>query len=208
MIRSEIIPVIHVVNINQVITNVKTCLDCGLNKVFLINHVTNSNHLIECYNDIRKLYPNLWIGLNFLDLDITKSIQLDINCNALWCDQGISFEQKELRKFKGKLFSGLAFKYQPQPKDIIEATITSMNTCDVPTTSGSGTGKETSLEKVKQIRSILVDYPMAIASGVNENNILNYKGIVNCILVASSITSKSEIIDKDKLMSLINKLNE
>jgi predicted TIM-barrel enzyme len=47
---------------------------------------------------------------------------------------------------------------------------------------------------------------MAIASGVSAQNISNYKGIANYILVASSITSKTEIIDKDKLTELISKI--
>ena len=47
---------------------------------------------------------------------------------------------------------------------------------------------------------------MAIASGVNVNNIVSYKGVINYLLVASSITSKSEIIDKDKLKELLEKI--
>jgi hypothetical protein len=47
---------------------------------------------------------------------------------------------------------------------------------------------------------------MAIASGVNQDNISLYKGVVDYLLVASSITSRSEIIYKDKLEELLNKL--
>ena len=44
---------------------------------------------------------------------------------------------------------------------------------------------------------------MAIASGVSIGNIENYKGVVDYLLVASSITSASEIIYKDKLLELL-----
>lgn len=47
---------------------------------------------------------------------------------------------------------------------------------------------------------------MAIASGVDLNNVDLYKGLANYLLVASSITSRSEIIDKDKLVELLEKL--
>jgi len=38
MIKTEIIPVIHMLNENQVLTNVKTCVECGIEKVFIINN--------------------------------------------------------------------------------------------------------------------------------------------------------------------------
>jgi hypothetical protein len=47
---------------------------------------------------------------------------------------------------------------------------------------------------------------MAIASGVSIDNIENYKGVVDYLLVASSITSRSEIIYKDKLLELLGYL--
>jgi 2-keto-3-deoxy-6-phosphogluconate aldolase len=42
MIKTEIIPVIHMINQNQVLTNVKTCVESGVNKVFIINHQSPS----------------------------------------------------------------------------------------------------------------------------------------------------------------------
>jgi hypothetical protein len=47
---------------------------------------------------------------------------------------------------------------------------------------------------------------MVIVLGVNVDNIVSYKGVINYLLVASSITSKSEIIDKDKIKELLEKI--
>lgn len=47
---------------------------------------------------------------------------------------------------------------------------------------------------------------MAIASGVSIENIDSYKGIVDYLLVASSITDRNEMIIKDKLVQLKSKL--
>ena len=104
------------------------------------------------------------------------------------------------------LFTGLAFKYQPQPKDIELACKESILTSDVSTTSGPGTGKAAAINKILELRSHLGEHPMAIASGVSVDNIENYKGIVDYLLVASSITSRSEIIYKDKLLELLDYL--
>lgn len=54
MIKTEIIPVIHMINQNQVLTNVKTCVESGVNKVFIINHQSPSNELIKCASYIKE----------------------------------------------------------------------------------------------------------------------------------------------------------
>lgn len=58
------------INQNQVLTNVKTCVESGVNKVFIINHQSPSNELIKCASYIKGLYPNLWVGVNMLDVHV------------------------------------------------------------------------------------------------------------------------------------------
>lgn len=53
-INTEIIPVIHMINENQVLTNVETCLSCGIEKIFIINHQTTSEELIKCAERVKK----------------------------------------------------------------------------------------------------------------------------------------------------------
>lgn len=206
-IKTELIPVIHMINQNQVLTNVKTCVSSGIKKVFLINHRSSNYELIKCANKVKELYPDLWIGLNMLDVKAKDAILYEFDFDALWCDESINQEDYNYRKFKGLLFSGLAFKYQPQPSDLKLACQESIVTSDVSTTSGPATGKEADINKILQLREYLGDHPMAIASGVNLNNIESYKGVVDYLLVASSITSKSEIIQEDKLIELLKKLD-
>jgi hypothetical protein len=194
------------VNQNQVLTNVRTCVNAGIQKVFIINHQTTSQELIKCALTVKQLYPSLWVGINMLDVPARDAILYDFDFDGLWCDQSIKPEDYKSRKFKGMLFSGLAFKYQPQPKDLQIACQESILTSDVSTTSGSGTGKEADFSKILKIREYLGNHPMAIASGVNSENISLYKGVVDYLLVASSITSKGEIIYADKLEELISKL--
>lgn len=205
-INTELIPVIHMINENQVLTNVETCLSCGIQKVFIINHQTTSEELIKCTKRVKDTYPNLWVGINMLDKYVEDAILYEFEFDGLWCDQSIKLEDYKYRKFKGMLFTGLAFKYQPQPKDIELACKESILTSDVSTTSGPGTGKAAAINKILELRSHLGEHPMAIASGVSVDNIENYKGIVDYLLVASSITSKSEIIYKDKLLELLDYL--
>jgi hypothetical protein len=201
-VNTELIPVIHMVNEDQVLTNVETCLSCGIKKVFIINHQTTSEELIKCAKKIKEVYPVLWVGVNMLDKYVEDAILYEFEFDGLWCDQSIKLEDYKYRKFKGMLFTGLAFKYQPQPKDIELACKESILTSDVSTTSGPGTGKAADINKILELRKHLGDHPMAIASGVNSKNIDSYKGVVDYLLVASSITSSSEIIYKGKLLEL------
>lgn len=204
--KTEIIPVIHMINQNQVLTNVRTCVDSGIEKIFIINHQTSNDELIKCATRVKNEFPNLWIGLNMLDVQLEDAILYDFDFDGLWCDQTLTVEVSKNRKFKGLIFSGLSFKYQPQPKDLEESCKEAIFATDVATTSGVGTGKSADINKILKIHEYLDGHPMAIASGVNKDNILSYKGLVDYLLVASSITSKSEIINKDELIELIELL--
>lgn len=127
--------------------------------------------------------------------------------DGLWCDASISVEDaKRVRKFKGLFFGGLAFKYQPQPTDLESACNEAKLATDVACTIGTGTGKAPTTFKINSIRNYLGNHPMAIASGVSIENVDYYKGVVDYLLVASSITSSGEMIIKDKLIQLKSKL--
>lgn len=202
--KNILIPVIHFVSEDQVLRNIDTCLECGISKVFLINHISSSRKLLECVEKIKKSY-DLWIGVNMLDLDMEQVLSMNEGClyDAIWCDKSIGKEKtKECRNFIGQYFGGLAFKYQPQPENIELACQEAIESIDVPTTSGAGTGKPAALDKIKEIKIYLGEHPLALASGVSIENIEMYKPYVDYFLVASSITDEGEIINKDKLMRL------
>lgn len=210
-IKTEIIPVIHVEDLEQTCASIDICRSLDINKVFLISHGTlDYNGLINLAREIKVQYPKLWIGINLLDINANQAISLNLNfIDALWIDGSISVDDYKLfRKFKGLHFGGLAFKYQRQPDNLEEACKVATITTDVATTSGSGTGQAPTTVKINNIRTHLGTHPMAIASGVSIDNIESYVGIVEYLLVASSITDNNEIINFEKLKVLKNKLDE
>lgn len=201
--KNTLIPVIHLVSEAQVFRNIDTCLECGISKVFLINHMSSWHSLISCAKEVKNRYK-LWLGANMLDVSTKDALSREDDLfDAIWCDASISKEEvKMFRKFKGLYFGGLAFKYQPQPINIELACQDAIESIDVPTTSGVGTGKAAALDKIKEIKIYLGEHPLALASGVSIENIEMYKPYVDYFLVASSITDEGEIINKDKLMRL------
>jgi hypothetical protein len=204
---TELIPVIHMVNEKQVFINLDTCFKYNIKKVFLINHRVTVKALLNCAELVRKAHPKLWLGLNMLGQHPLTSIGQDLDYDGMWVDETItSGISEECREFRGMLFTGLAFKYQPQPKYLKEACQDARFASDVATTSGAGTGQAANLEKIKLIREYLGNHPMAIASGINADNVKDYKGLANYLLVASSFTSHDEYIIPEKLMAILEQL--
>ncbi len=207
--KTEIIPVIHMLNEEQVFKNVETCLECGIKKVFIINHNVSVKDLLSCARKVKEKHPTLWVGINILGVHLGHKLSYALpRIDALWCDETITTEQYYLWKTSDcKLFGGLAFKYQPQPSDLKSACDMAKVSTDVATTSGTGTGTPANLKKIEDIRKYLGEHPMAIASGVSVDNILDYAGIADYLLVATSITYfQNELIIKEKLSELILKL--
>lgn len=205
---AEIIPVIHMINLEQVFANVEICVNNGIKKVFLINHVVSAQEVLSAAKDVKAEYPELWVGVNLLGVPTSNAICLPGKVvDGLWCDDTLTLEDYTItRRFEGMLFGGLAFKYQRQPSDLEEACKNAALTTDVATTSGPGTGKAASITKIETIRGYLGTHPMAIASGVSADNVENYMYLADYLLVASSITDKDEMIIEGKLVELINKV--
>ncbi len=204
----RIIPVIHIVNTKQVFQNIDTCLSLGVNNVFLINHLTDTNDLLDTAELVKQKYPDLWIGLNFLGLAPHTTLEMDLPYDALWIDNTLNLSDVENKRFNGEIFSGLNFKYQKQYygdslKDIVD---TIKKTSTVACTSGAGTGIAASTQKIEELKELLGSFPLGLASGVSVDNIEAYLPYVDNFLVASSITDRNEIIQYDLLKALVEKI--
>ena len=207
----KIIPVIHYNSTTQLLKNIQTCIKYELNNVFLIDHSMKNDNLINEAIFLKQLHKNMWIGINLLGVPTINAISYpDLNLDGLWSDQSLTEDEINNRTFKGLYFGGLAFKYQPQPLDLEYACKVAIKTTDVATTSGPGTGKPADIKKIENIRKYLGNHPMAIASGVNSENIKEYKNLnIDYVLVASSIIgiiNNEEIISEVKLEKLLNSI--
>lgn len=200
---SELIPVIHMLNEEQVFANVDVCLANDIKKVFLINHNVTED---ELYNCATKIKDRIWTGVNFLGRPIEDTVTYTFPFEGLWCDRTLNSGLAKQRAYKGLLFTSLAFKYQAQPKDLKIACEVAIKSTDVATTSGTGTGKAADVEKIIKMREYLGNHPLAIASGVSASNVHLYKDLADYLLVASSITDHNEMIVEDKLKALRDKL--
>lgn len=109
-----------------------------------------------------------------------------------------------------QFFGGTAFKYTiDYTDDPLEAAYQADQNehfVDIITTSGEGTGKPASLEKVRSMKTAIGSKALALASGVDMSNIRSYKPYVDHVLVSTSVEVEpySGIFDPERLRELIN----
>lgn len=229
------LPVIHVTDDREAFwENIQISLDANADGIFLISHgYLKASALHELGMEVKEKHPFLWIGYNFLDLELGCALlnfKYRDEVDAIWVDDckcGVdygfakslnqdSFNYK-LEKKKCSMqeylfyFGGVAFKYCTQPKDLVEACRVGVETTDVVVTSGSGTGEAAELEKIKimskEVRTI-GSKKLALASGVSIENIDEYLPYVDIFMVASSISDSHDRLNREKTIELSKKIKE
>lgn len=220
--KVTLLPVVHCRELNETLRNVELCVKHNAHGIFLINHNVGPIALYNIYDVVRKKYPELWIGLNLLGETATDAFTkyVDNTINGLWSDNAAIRENKEEHleaeltrekmlkaEWEGLYFGGVAFKYQMPVKDFTAVTKIAKDYMDVITTSGDGTGQAASISKIIEMHKAADGFPLAIASGVDIDNINDYWDHCDCFLVASSICRSFYNFDEDLLKNLIDKVN-
>lgn len=198
-------PVIHCIDpnteqgIGHALRNVEIAQENGADGVSLIGHGLHCLDLHEIYEHVRRHFPTFWIGINFLDLSYEKKwnrlVEMVDQCSALdglWID-GMP-DQKLLVPSSVKVFGGVAFKYINPHIDgeaLESACRAAVQIVDVVTTSGDKTGSAPDITKLSSIKRCLgINNPLAVASGVNKENVLFFKEYVDYFFVSSSICER------------------
>ena len=224
-----ILPVIHVLDVEQAARNVDIALDEGAPGVFLINHDFGVDPFIPIIREIRERYPALWLGVNFLGVPgrdafprLGELQQEGCQVDGYWADdarideqvsssdQGEAMETRRIRErsgWDGLYFGGTAFKKQRpvDPNDYRAAATIAAQWMDVVTTSGIATGEVADSEKVTEFRTGVKDAALALASGINPQNFMDYAEDLDAVLVATGINLSGDFynIDRARLRRLI-----
>ena len=219
------LPVVHVLNLEQTMSQLKIAFQNGADGVFLIGHGIRYAGLFDIYSQVREAYPDEWIGLNCLDLaPLEMFLRIPPGVNGVWVDNAHINEELDIKeqkyplqvkklinkiKWKGLYFGGVAFKYQKRVNDIIRASKIACQYMDVVTTSGAGTGISAEPEKIKIMSTIVkkCNKKLGIASGITPNNIEDYKS-VNYFLVATGISDDFHAFNPILVKKLSDKINK
>ncbi len=216
--RHAVLPVVHVASVKQALQNAEVAFGAGSDGVFLINHGMQADELLSIYARVRQVFSEEWIGVNCLGRDAIEVFEcIPEGINGVWTDNaGIDEEldeqpfarqvtlRRQQKNWIGLYFGGVAFKYQRAVDDLSKATRIAAKHIDVVTTSGPGTGKSASVDKIGKMKSALGDHPLAIASGITPDNVTHYLDYADAFLVASGISTSFINLDPPKVKDLID----
>lgn len=225
-----VLPVIHVLDSDRTVANLRKVIGAGAPGCFLINHDFGPERFLPIVAQTRARFPSFWIGVNFLAVTGRDAFPMlaDLagqGCavDAYWADDaridefGENREAKEIARayessgWRGLYFGGTCFKKQRAvaPEHYGDAAREACAFMDVITTSGVATGHEAEIGKVATFRAAIGDRPLALASGVTPENARTYSD-VDCFMVATGINEPGNFydIDPERLEALMRVTRE
>ena len=113
------------------------------------------------------------------------------------------------------ILGGVRFKYtKPGENSLKKDLEDGIQRCDAIVTTGEGTGIETPIEKLKEFRNLLEDFPLLVGAGVNLDNIYSQLKITDGAIIGSYFKLNGNTylpVDRKKvkdLMDVVKKLRE
>ena len=145
-------------------------------------------------------FENLIYGVNCLNMDVmgfdlanrynASFVQFDSVAGHLKERDDYSYEafiNKYRKESKAFILGGVRFKYQPylSGRTLEEDLKIGMTRCDAIVVTQDATGQETSIEKIKEFRKIIGDFPLIIGAGVTAENCVEQLSIGDAAIVGS-----------------------
>lgn len=217
----KLFPVIHPISWAQMLNEAELCRNAGADGIFLINQgkaYPNFENLIEDAARIKQLF-GLWVGVNILNHDpfFVYPELCKRKIDGYWTDTPESLIVHELVGLAPQgtsfpdYYCSLDFKYQDKKdKTTLKFDIEWADGNRGPhydlviTTSGPATGVPPDIEKMKWFREILSpDRLLAVASGINLENIESFLPYVDHFLVSSSLEDSYGRFNEERLKKMV-----
>lgn len=168
-------------------------------------------------------FPNLKIGVNYLGGPLDPygyihgfQIAQKHNLPIVWTDFSgvdlieehpeVSLHSIESLRYQNAFYcSGIHMKYgtlKNTNKSIEQSALQAMGWVDGIIMTGKKTGDPTDTQKVKNVRELIGNYPLGIASGLSSENALELLPWIDFALVNSSIADKEHHLIYEKVKSL------
>ncbi len=166
---------------NNTIKEMKMMTKHGVSAVLVENYFGSKKDVERVLAVLHEQYPEIVYGVNVLG-DIAKAyqlaecydakfIQVDSICGHMIPEREESyFEQIDALREKcdALLLGGVRFKYQPvcSGRSVEDDLNIGKQHCDAIVVTGTGTGISTELDKIREFRSILGDFPLIVGAGM------------------------------------------
>jgi hypothetical protein len=190
--------------------NISLCRSYGVDGVFLINQGSHSSDVLAWAKELQGTFPDWFVGVNILGFSPIKVLELLPTLKGIWSDDLDPTFLGARDDWSGLYFAGAAFKTQPkvQDYDLERAARRATKYCDVVTTSGPGTGKAATVDKIAAMKRALGVRSLALASGVTPDNVKMFVTHVDYILLATGISSDFYRLDPIKLSFLMENAHD
>ncbi|MEJ8837616.1 hypothetical protein [Ramlibacter sp. AN1133] len=214
-----ILPVVHHLNSELSLTQARLALEHGADGVFLISHQGLDQAVLQVAARLRHAWSQPvaatgelpFVGVNLLQTNNPGALEMAarLRLDGVWFDSpgvnshGATPRTKKLvediqRYPDVTVFGSVAFKYQPDEPDPAGASREALKLGMLPTTSGDATGMAPELSKIQSM-SAAVKGRLAVASGMNPENVSAYVPFVSHILVATGISHDEHTFDPARL---------
>lgn len=212
--------VVHVLNAKQAREQVALARDAGVDGVWMIDHAGDHARLLDLATTIRESFPDLWLGVNFLDLRVDDAMGVvGDQFDGLWSDNAHVHPDDDLQiaeraraarqgqRWSGLYFGGVAFKGQRLERDVAAAAERAAPFVDVVTTSGMATGVSAPADKVRRMHEALGGRrPLALASGITPENVEVYLPYVEYLMIATGVARSFHELDPRKIEKLVERV--
>lgn len=221
-------PVIHFLNAETALQNARIAFDAGCEGLFIIDMEPCEDNPIpfnDCVKELVATWPDKHIGINHLETPYNILENQKLGTTMEWCDNpGIhtvkAFSQpnrqydlnlllQDARQLNPdfKFFGSVAFKTQIPDLYPERSAVIAANYGWIATTSGTETGSPPSVEKMKTMKEALGDSPLAVASGIDPENVLDFLPYVDYFLVATGISKSFYEFDQALVEDVARKIH-
>ncbi|MBT4446327.1 membrane biogenesis protein [archaeon] len=216
-------------NVRRALEEIAIFEELGVDGAIVENYHGSVKDVVDTLDTISGINTKVKIGINILPNGYNLSfslaseyqadfIQMDYVAGKYGQDEIILGHYKKAKDQHPNIIvlGGVWPKYySPDQGSNLEADIkTGMQRAEAIVVTGSGTGKETPFDKIKQFREYLGNHPLVIGAGLNHENAYNQLLIADGAIVGSCFKPGSKTdqkIDRVKVrdfMDIVRKVRE
>lgn len=203
--------------------------DFGVDGVIVENYFGTPAHVRTVLEDFQKNRVPFVYGVNLLDDDAENFklacryeaafLQLDSVAGHLTPEEDAPFGawlDAQRSSYDGFVIGGVWFKYQPyrSGRTLKEDLSIGCERCDAIAVTGEGTGVETPIEKIKQYRDLVGNFPLIAAAGVTPKTCASQLAVADAAIVGSyfkqSHNARDEVCPENvrELMRVVNEVRQ
>ncbi|MBT6995414.1 membrane biogenesis protein [Candidatus Woesearchaeota archaeon] len=201
--------------IELALSEMKIYQEEGINGVIIEDYHGSPEDVVSVLHQISKYNFKIIKGINLLRNPI-KSFDLAKEFGAKFVQfdsvqtPNLNLELYQTQRKKHKhmtVLGGVGFKYIPPTGNTLEKDlIEGKSRCEAIVTTGSGTGIETPLDKLREFKNLLGEFPLIIGAGVNLENIRSQLMIGDGAIIGSYFKPQGNTqlpVDRMKVRSLV-----